>query len=63
MTGVQTCALPISLQILVSFFVLLYLVKGFTSAREWPTIIKVVVTTKVVGFAVFWLLAMFVLNF
>lgn len=50
-------------QILVSFFVLLYLVKGFTSAREWPTIIKVVVTTKVISFVALWLLAMFVLNF
>lgn len=50
-------------QILVSFVVLLYLVKGFTSAREWPTIIQVVVTTKVVGFVAFWLLAMFVLNY
>jgi hypothetical protein len=49
------------IQILVSFFVMLYLVKGFTSAREWPTIIKVVVMTKVVGIVLWWIVAMVIL--
>ncbi len=50
------------LQILVSFFVMLYLVKGFTSAREWPTIIQLVVMTKVVSVALWWLATLVLLN-
>ena len=50
------------LQILVSFFVMLYLVKGFTSAREWPTIIQLVVMTKVVSVALWWLATLVLMN-
>ena len=47
---------PVS--VMITFFAMLYLVKGFTSASQWPTIIRVVVMTKVVSAVALWLLFM-----
>ncbi len=47
---------------LSSFIAMLYLVKGFTSATQWPTIIRVVVMTKVVAAIAAWVMIMAGLN-
>ena len=49
-------------QLLVSVIVLLYLVSAFSSAREWPTIIRFTVMTKVIAVVLSWIAFMFVLN-